>query len=33
LTYLSVSELTADLKVVNVDGKRPTDGGYALNPL
>ena len=32
LTYLSTAELTADLKVVNVDGKRPTDTGYPLRP-
>jgi ABC-type phosphate transport system substrate-binding protein len=32
LTYLSASELTADLKVVNVDGKHPTEAGYPLSP-
>lgn len=32
LTYLSASELTPELKVVTVDGKRPTDAGYPLSP-
>jgi hypothetical protein len=32
LTYLSASELTADLKVVTVDGKHPTVAGYPLSP-
>ena len=32
LTYLSASELTADLMIVNVDGKRPTEAGYPLSP-
>jgi hypothetical protein len=31
LTYLSASELTADLKIVSVDGKSPTDAGYPLS--
>lgn len=30
LTYLSASDVTADLKVVTVDSKRPTDAGYVL---
>jgi hypothetical protein len=32
LTYLSAAEVTADLKVVNVDGRRPIDPGYPLRP-
>jgi hypothetical protein len=31
LTYLSAAEVTADLKVVSVDGKSPTDAGYPLS--
>jgi hypothetical protein len=30
LTFLNAAEVTADLKVVSVDSKRPTDGGYPL---
>jgi hypothetical protein len=30
VTYLAASDVTADLKVVTVDGKRPTDADYPL---
>lgn len=30
LTFLSAAEVTADLKVVSVDAKGPTDAGYPL---
>jgi hypothetical protein len=30
VTYLNLNDVTADLKVVNVEGKRPTDKDYAL---
>jgi hypothetical protein len=30
LTYLSANDVTAELKVVTVDSKRPTDAGYVL---
>jgi ABC-type phosphate transport system substrate-binding protein len=32
LTFLSAAEVTADLKVVRVDDKHPTDAGYPLTP-
>jgi hypothetical protein len=30
-TYVSASDVTPELKVLNVDGKRPTDPDYPLH--